>query len=419
MQKKVTTYSLFIFILGAAFYFYDFVLQVSPGVMALSLIKEFAISAGTLGIMSGIYFYSYTLMQIPAGLLLDRYGAQNVLPSVIFVCALGALLFGMAEHFSFIGLGRLLMGAGSAFAFLGALYLITRWLPFKYFAVFAGFTQMIGSLGAMGGETPLAYMIARIGWREAMIIFACSGFVFALVMRLFVKNDKGVDTAMQHSGSVVWANFKKVLRDRQTWMIGIYSFATWAPIACFAGLWGVPFLRTNYSLSNIEAANYIALLWLAVGLACPLLGWLSDLIKKRVFLLCCVSVIGCFSTFGLIYATHQTHAMIMLELIGIGIAASGQSLAFAVINDRQQHHLTGAANGFNNMMIVLGGAIFQPLVGWLLDLHQHTLVSMKIYVYTPENFKFALFVLPCLYLLAALMAKLFIREPCFKSNVDI
>jgi MFS family permease len=411
MQKKITAYSIFIFILGAAFYFYDFVLQVSPGVMALSLLKEFQISASVLGVISGIYFYSYTLMQIPAGLMLDRYGARNVLPIVICVCALGALIFSMAEHFAFIGVGRLLMGAGSAFAFLGSLYLITRWIPVKYFAVFAGLTQMIGSLGAMGGETPLAYMISKIGWREAMLVFAIAGFIFAGVMRLLVKNEKSAATTARHTSHAVWANFKKVLRDQQTWMIGIYSFATWAPIACFAGLWGVPFLRTAYQLSNIQAANYIALLWLSIGLACPMLGWLSDTIGKRVILLCWVSGIGFVSTLGLIYGQHQTHIMIALELMGIGIAASGQSLAFAVINDRQNHQLTGAANGFNNMMIVLGGAIFQPLVGWMLDLHQHAPIAMKDHIYTQANFKFALVVLPCLYLLALLMAKFSIAEP--------
>lgn len=415
MQKQITAYSLFIFILGATFYFYDFVLQVSPGVMALSLLKEFEISASVLGIMSGIYFYSYTLMQIPAGLLLDRYGARNVLPIVIFACALGALLFGMAHHFGFIGLGRFLMGAGSAFAFLGSLYLITRWLPFRYFAVFAGLTQMIGSLGAVGGETPLAYMIDHIGWRESMIIFACAGFIFALIMRVFIKNDQSTDSsAVQHSGEVVWANFKTVLRDRQTWMIGLYSFATWAPIACFAGLWGVPFLTTSYHLSTIQAANYIALLWLAIGFACPLIGWFSDLLHKRVALLCGVSIIGVLSTVGLIYSRIQTHWILALELIGIGIAASGQSLAFAVINDKQHSQLTGAANGFNNMMIVLGGAIFQPLVGSLLDLHQHAAAAVKLHVYTASDFSFALVVLPCLYICAVGMAKFFIHEPSIK-----
>jgi MFS family permease len=227
------------------------------------------------------------------------------------------------------------------------------------------------------------------------------------------KNDE-TKLHAEHKQFNLWTNFKSVLTSKQTWMIGIYSFATWAPIACFAGLWGVPFLRTTYHLSNIAAANKITILWLAIALACPFIGWFSQKIKKRVLLLIIVSITGVFSSIGLIYCTHQSDLFLSLELIGIGIAASGQSLAFVVINDYQPPHLTGVANGFNNMMIVIGGAIFQPLVGWMLDQH-HAIIATQ-HIYSVENFQFALIVLPALYLLAVFMSSFFIKEPKIQAQ---
>lgn len=409
MQKNIKAVNLFIFILGALFYFYDFVLQVSPGVMAASLVETFKISAAILGSISGIYFYSYTLLQIPAGLLLDRFGVNKVLPLVILACSLGALVFSTANHFVWIGVGRFLMGGGSAFAFLGALYITARWLPVKYFALFAGLIQMIGSLGAIGGETPFAYLIEKIGWRETMLFFAIAGLLLAGLVKIFIRETSQMEKfAKKHTEGKIWVNFKSVIRSKQTWMIGIYSFAIWAPIASFAGLWGIAFLKLNCHLTNLQAANKLTLVWLAIAVSCPLIGWVSELIKKRVLLLALTGVIGLFSTLTLIYLPYKNELLICIELFCLGIAASGQSLAFAVINDIQPRHLAGAANGFNNMMIVLGGAIFQPLIGFLLDFHN--LSTTGQHVYTLENYRLALFVLPFLYFIAAITAGLFIKE---------
>ncbi len=417
MQSTLTRFGFFIFLLGTCFYFYDFVLQVAPGVMALSLMQSFHMSAAILGSLSGVYFYSYTFMQIPAGLLLDRFGARTVLPWVVFICAVGAIVFGMAAHVPMLGVGRFLMGAGSAFAFLGSLYLATRWLPLHVFAFFAGVTQLVGSLGAIGGQTPLAFMIDKMGWRLSMIIFGIVGIVLAAVFRYFLK-ETSEQKAFAHSYSKgkVWVNLKTVLHHKQTWAIGIYSFAIWAPIASFAGLWGVPFLTISYHLSNLHAASFISVIWLAVALMSPAIGWLSDWIKHRVAPLWIAALFGLLGSIGLIYWPHNSSGWITIELAAIGIAASGQSLAFAVIRDIQPLQLTGAANGFNNMMIVFGGAIFQPLIGWLMDQHHAISLTSVATNYTFANFQHALWVLPALYILAFVSARFFIKETFCKIS---
>lgn len=416
-NNHITIRSLLIVLLGALFYFYDFVLQVSPGVMANNLLNDFNINATVLGAMMGLYFYSYTLMQIPAGLLLDELGAKRILPFVVIVCSLGAFCFAFSNHVYMLGLGRLLMGAGSAFAFLGALYLALRWLPAKYFAIFVGFTQTLGSLGAAAGETPFAYSINAIGWRHTMLLLGLIGIGLSIILFINIK-EKHRPTSSKYSFTLafldMWSHLKTVLNNKQTWVIGMYSFAVWAPIASFAGLWGVPFLVTAYHITNIQASVGITIIWLGVAFACPAIGWISEKIQLRKIFLIILALIGFLSVINLIYFNHQAIWAIYLSLIGIGFAASGQSLAFAVIKDIQPLSLTGAGNGFNNMMIVLGGAIFQPMIGKLLDIHNHT-THVITTSYTLGDFHFALVVLPSLYVLAILMSCFFIKETYCKQ----
>lgn len=413
MISRISSQALVIFIVAASFYFYDFVLQVSPSVMTQFLMSDFNITAGILGSVMGVYFYSYTAMQIPAGLLLGRYGVKGVSSIAIAVCALGALVFGLAPTDQFIALGRLLMGAGSAFAFLSTLYLIATWMPARYFALFAGFTQMLGSVGAAGGETPLAILIHHVGWRTSMLIFALLGFLLALATFLLVHNDLAHKQSRKHliDKTPLLHRLWQVLRLPQTWAIGLYSFGAWAPITAFAALWGVPFLESAYGMSYVNAATGIALIWLAMALACPIVGYWSDYLRNRNRLLAWCGGIGVISALILIYCNHIPVFVVYLCLIGFGVAAAGQSLAFAVIQDIQPRATTNAANGFNNMVVVCSGAIFQPLIGHVLDHHwHHGLLVNGARVYSAHAYHIALIMIPAVWLLALLMAKFVIRE---------
>lgn len=180
-------------------------------------------------------------MQMPGGFLLDRYGARIVLTIVIAICTLGTLLFSLSTNAFTASIARLIIGAGSGFAFVGALYLIIRWIPIRYLALFIGLAQLLASIGAIGGEAPLEIMIEHGGWQQAMFVLFVTGVVLTILVALFVRDrPKHYEERAQHRPKIA-TTLRAVLGSTQTWYIAVYSFAIWAPMTAFAALWGIPF----------------------------------------------------------------------------------------------------------------------------------------------------------------------------------
>ncbi len=121
---------------AACFYFYEWLLNVSPSVMRPELASAFRVEATQLGILAGIFFWAYTLLQIPGGVLLDRLGPRRLLTWAAFFCALGSLLFAHADVLMVALLGRLLMGVGASFAAIGCMKVAADWFPLKRFCFF-------------------------------------------------------------------------------------------------------------------------------------------------------------------------------------------------------------------------------------------------------------------------------------------
>ena len=115
---EISTKAIVVFTLASFFYFYDFLIQVSPSVMTSQLMDHFGITAAALGAVAGAFYYTYTAFQIPAGLLLGYFGARKILLCTITICTLGTLLFAFAPNAYLLGLARLITGGASAFAFL-------------------------------------------------------------------------------------------------------------------------------------------------------------------------------------------------------------------------------------------------------------------------------------------------------------
>lgn len=413
-------------LLAAMFYLYEFCLQVSPGVMTNELMRAYNVGAMGLGTISAFYYYAYTPMQLPAGVLYDRFGPRKLIPFATLVCALGALFFSTTDSVVMASYGRFMMGFGSAFSFIGTLVLISRWFPSKYFAVLAGIAQLMSSVGAVFGEAPLAAAIDHFGWRHSMVFLAVVGIFLALavwlVVRDFPEGHAPISSQKRRSKQSI-KGLARVLQSQQTWCIAAYSFCIWAPIAVFAALWGVPFIAELYNRSTTLASSAISMVWIGIGVGSPLLGWLSEKLEIRCPLLGLVAMIGLFSTLTLIYAPDLPFVVMYALLFLLGIAASGQSLSFAVIKDVTDPKHMGTAVGFNNMAVVAGGAFFQPLVGYLLHLFWQGAVINGTRYYSVFTYRKALWILPLCYLGAAIISWYFIKETqcrqSYNHNVPI
>lgn len=422
MGKKLSILPVFVYIFAALFLFYEMALQVSPSVMTHDLMRDFSINASGLGVMAAFYFYSYTIMQIPAGLMYDHLGPRYLITGAVCVCVIGAFFFGMTQTLALASLGRFLMGVGSAFAFIGVLVVAARFFKPKRFAFLVGVAQLLAALGAMGGEIPLAASVNDFGWRDTMNFLAFVGIGLAICCAFIIRNRP---PKHKHPPAVkeilsVWKKLKDITLHRQTWWIGLYAFSSWAPVAIFAALWGVPFLMDNYGVSNTVAAVATGMVWLGIGLTSPVLGWLSDKLGRRRLLLRVCSLIGLIASSCVIYLPDLPFSVTCILLFFFGIASSGQILTFALIKDINRPSMTATAIGLNNMAVVAGGALFQPLVGWMLMWHWGGTITGSIPNYSVHDYRFALAIVPLSYLIGLIASSFFIKEtfcrPTYESH---
>jgi MFS family permease len=422
IQKQALSWrAIIVYGLAAAFLCYEMALQVSPSVMTHQLMRDLSIDAAGLGIISGFYFYSYTLMQIPAGLLFDRYSTRWLTTISLLVCAAGATFFGMADSVVFASLGRFFMGLGSAFAFIGVLVVATRWFSLKYFAFLVGIAQFLAAMGAMGGEAPLATAVNKFGWRPTITWLAFVGGLLAIIILIIVhhKPDGPHHSSQKSKDFGVGRSVRTVLGNAQTWWLGLYAFACWAPITAFASLWGVPYLMARYDVSNTLASTAMAMVWIGLGIASPLLGWYSDQLGRRRGLLNFCAIVGVIAALGILYVPQMPFAITFVLLFAFGVATAGQILSFAVVRDINRPEVTATAIGVNNMAVVAGGALFQPLVGYLLRLNWHGEMFNQAPVYSVDNYNIALLVVPVCFLVSWIAGHFLIRETYCKPQYEL
>ncbi len=413
VQNKLTLLAIIVCCTASLFYLYEFFLRVTPSVMTVDLMRALNIKAAGLGTMAAFYFYAYVPMQIPAGLLIDRFGPRKLLSFMIAICALGAIVFGFSHDMFLASSGRFLMGFGSAFAFVGALVLVARWFPPSYFAWAAGITQLLGSVGAIVGQAPLAASVEHLGWRNTIYMAGLIGLGLALITWLIVRDHPPKHRKHPLLSSEINNEFKRlflVLKKPQTWCVGIYAFCIWAPISIFATLWGIPYLVATYHVSTQVASMLSATIWLGIAIGSPLVGWWSDKIGKRCLPLVVCAALGLISTPIILYSSHLSITALYILLFIFGVAAAGQSLSFASVKENNRPSIVGTAIGFNNMSVIAGAAIFQPVVGILLNLHWDGKYVNQVPVYSVSDYRFALFIIPVCYIIALLVSLKMIKE---------
>lgn len=400
-----------IFFLSATFYLYEFVLQVAPSVMAESMMKTFQVSAAGFGIVSAFYFYAYAPMQLPAGLLFDRYGPRKLMTFALILCAVGSFFFASTDSLYTAALGRFLIGIASAFSFIGVLVLVSRWFPPQQFALLAGIAQSMSSIGAMFGEMPLAALIEQVGWRNASFILAVVGLCLAALICFVIRDYPHQPTQPAPKRQFIdeWHRLVDVCSRSYTWIIGAYSFAIWTPIAVFAALWGVPYLQQKYQISVMAASGLCSMIWLGIGIGSPLLGWISDRCYSRRLALAISSIFGLGATLVLLYLPNVSISWMYIVLFLLGFGAGGQTVSFAVVKDNNPPELVGTASGFNNLSVLLGGAIFQPIVGVILH-HSESWLVNGVPVYGIESYNRALLVMPCCFLASLIIATFLLKE---------
>lgn len=423
-QKNSNTYLLGWLIcgLGAIFYSYEYFLRISPSVMEVPLRQHYLLDAGGFGALSAIYYYAYVPMQLPVGILMDRFGPRRLLTFACIVCVVGTYLFASSDSLFIAGLGRFLVGFGSAFAFVGVLKLATIWLPPDKLGMVSGLSAALGTVGAMIGDNALGVMVTNVGWQSTINITAVVGVFLAIVLWFFLK-DGADDSEASHgtteSFSHAFEDLVRILKNKQIWINGLYGCFVYLPTTVVAELWGIPYLQHAHHISHSSADLGNSLLFLGFTCGAPLMGFFSDRIHNRRRPMR-IGALGAFTSMMIIlYIPGLSMGMLYALLFITGLFYSAQAIVFAVARELSPDEAGGTAIATTNMVVMLGGMLLQPLVGWLLDYsdritHPANLDLMQqagdhTAFYATVDYQFALALVP-IGIFLAYVATLFLRE---------
>jgi len=406
-----------IWFLSALFMFYKYALEVSPSVMTNTLMSTFQISGAQLGNLAACYFYAYLLLQIPAGILLDRFGPRKTTTLAIGLCAVGSLIFAQSTSLLVAGVGRFLTGAGAAFAAVNCLKLIANWFPLKQFAFMAGLMMTLAMLGAVGGQAPLSAFIEAVEWRHAMEIIAFSGLILAGIFWLFVRDISPDHKKERHIVSPTVSLFdslRHILKNPQAWWLSIYSGFAFAPVMVFGGLWGVSFIGESFGISHNIAAQSVSLIFIGFAVGAPVFGWFSDWIGNRKIVMFWGTLLALLAITIVIYVPDVTQLTLNFLLFFFGFTISSFLLCFTMIREISSAALAATAIGFMNAFDALFGAISDPLTGKFLDLGWDGKLVNGARVFSVADYKLAFITLPA-YLIISLIVLICIKETYKKT----
>ena len=358
--------------LAVAAYLLSFFHRVAPAAIAQDLAAAFQIGAAALGSLAATYFYIYTLMQVPTGILADTLGPRKLLFLGGLVAGAGSLLFGLAPSFELAFAGRALVGLGVSVTFIAMLKLIAEWYEESRFATINGLCVLIGNLGSILAGAPLAWLTEVSSWREifatagvlSLIIGVASFFLIADVPPLVAKNRRA-DTQIDHRAWI--AGLLTVLRNRATWPGFFVNLGIAGSFFGFAGLWAVPYFTQVLGMSRSVASNHISLYFLGFAVGAALWGRISDHFGRRKPIMAVGSLLHVIGWLvwlsGVSLPLSVTYPFCLL----MGLLTASLTLSWACAKEVNPPQLAGMATSVVNVGVFMGPAILQPLVGWAID----------------------------------------------------
>ncbi len=385
---------------GMIFYCFNYFLRSSPGIMQHDLMQSLHMSATEFGAMISFYYFAYTPMQIPAGMIYDKFGARFVLFFACLLAVSGLGLFASANSFSLACSGRFLIGLGTAFAYIGVLKLASIWLPPSRFAAVAGLTTAIGMTSAALSQKYLSQIVEIFSYKSILHVAVICGigisFLILFVMRNRPEQSVNDDNMMRAPMTIkqLLAALKLIFTKPQMWLIGIIGCMLYLPSIIFLDVYGLSYFKTAHALSAQQAGNVSALTFLGWIIGGPFFGVISDKIKRRRLPLTISSAITAILLYMIFYCPSLTLTQLSCIAFTAGICCGAHPLCFALGKENNEPQLAGTAVAITNSFIMMGGMVFPPLIGKLLDLHTTSPLVNGLHLYTADDYTFALSIVP-------------------------
>ncbi len=401
--------------IAALFFLYEQFVWVMPSVILMDLTREAEASPVRLVSALSVYLWVYALLQLVVGGLFDRFGTKFILSGATAICGVSCLLFGTAHSLGDISVARGLSGFGSAFAFVGAIYVATVWFAPSRLALIVGITTAVGMLGQMVGQTPLVAAVKAFGWREVVLVCSWPGFVLAgLILLIIPRRPAWFADRFAKKGELeigIFRGIVQVLSRWQMWAVGTVCAVLYLPLSVLAAMWGNTFIENAGGYSPEQASFAIVTLGLGWLIGSPIAGVVSDRMGSRKAPLLVGILGGGMAMLLLLWPSSLGYGGLLVVMFLGGIFTSTEVICFAVAMELSAESLRGTATACCNFITMSFAAALQVVIGWILTaqivgpFRQQVTVPRippveQLPSATPEEFRWALAIIPALFLVA-------------------
>lgn len=411
MEKQTSKYRWAVFAAVLFTYFLIVSQRTAPGLITDQLMREFKITAATIGLIASIQFMAYAALQIPIGVFSDRFGPNVFLISGALLDGIGTLIYSLAPNEGLLLFARLLVGMGDATIWVNLVLILSQWFRAQEFISLLGFAGMSGSLGFLLATFPYSAWISATGWRIPFfsmgLILCFMGVVLTFVLSLFPKklfDQKAANEVKKKKGvprEKIGKQLARILKSRQAWATFFCHFGLVGTYVGFIGSWAVPYGVHVYSMTTSQASQLIMVGLIGAIIGAPLSSWLSSHLGsiKRPYTIVHILV---FLSWGLFFFSNGKPPFFLLVVLFLlmGYGNGSSSLTFAVVRDSFPIREVGVASGFANTGGFLSAVLLPGLFGKVLDLFPHSV---------QQGYHFGLFI-PLVFSFIGLLGCLLIQE---------
>mgnify|MGYP000025694411 CR=1 FL=1 len=389
--------------LAAGFYLVN-IQRLSTGVLSEAFTAAFMLSAAQLGTLHAAFFAVYAVLQLPTGIIVDRYGSRLTASVGMATVAAGSLVMATAGGFAVAIIARVLIGAGASVIFIAILRYAASWFPPRRFATVAGMTAGVSGIGAISAATPLAVLVGTVGVTRSFELAAVAAAAVAVAIWVVVRRgDAGTEQRRVDSVGVR-AQLRALLADPDQWLLSLVFFAGNGTTITVMGLWGVPYLVAVYGLSITDASVYTLIGSVGILVGGPTLGWLSDRLAMRLRPMIAGLAVTAAALAVIPLIGRPPLWMVAGIYAAVGASIGVSLLSMTAIKERYPPSAAGVATAAVNTWGFVGATLLPVAMGLAVDRYRTGAVVGGSVVYTPMGYRIAFAIAAAVVALAALAA---------------